>query len=89
MPLCLDCKGPLVAVGQDRKNGKDHADWDGRRYHKKCFKTLVWVRTYFYVPYDDNDAVKELGARFDRRIQKWYSPNNAVCRNLKQAGFIS
>jgi len=33
---CELCEKRLVPIGQSRKNGKDHRDWDSRRFHKKC-----------------------------------------------------
>ena len=35
---CHACARPLQPVGFARKNGKAHADWPTRRYHKKCWK---------------------------------------------------
>ncbi len=44
---CLYCKGPLVPMGNARKNGKSHNDWEKRELHKKCFvqgiKTLQGI----------------------------------------------
>ena len=38
---CIHCRRPLQAVGHARKNGKrTHADWKGRKYHKRCLKLL-------------------------------------------------
>lgn len=36
--VCLACGRHLVPVGRSRMNGKDHNDWEGRQYHKKCWK---------------------------------------------------
>ena len=41
---CEYCDRPLVKIGKARANGKDHIDWDSRRYHKKCFKELQTQR---------------------------------------------
>ena len=41
---CEYCDGPLVKIGKARANGKDHIDWESRRYHKKCFKELQTQR---------------------------------------------
>ena len=41
---CEYCNGPLVKIGKARANGKDHIDWESRRYHKKCFKELQTQR---------------------------------------------
>lgn len=35
---CTKCHGPLVSVGNNRKNGKDHKDWGNRTMHKSCWK---------------------------------------------------
>lgn len=36
--LCLRCNKKLVPIGNARINGKDHNDWNNRKYHKKCWK---------------------------------------------------
>ena len=43
MTNCLKCGKVLKSIGLDRKNGKVsmdkyNADWDTRKYHKKCFR---------------------------------------------------
>jgi hypothetical protein len=38
--LCRVCFRPLVPVGSARANGKAHADWGGRQYHKQCWREL-------------------------------------------------
>ena len=43
MPQCEYCGKALVTIGSDRKNGKPHADWATRKYHKKCWKELQFV----------------------------------------------
>ena len=40
MKKCEYCNGPLVKIGNARANGKNHIDWDSRRYHKRCFKIV-------------------------------------------------
>lgn len=35
---CLDCGKALTKIGNKRKNGKDHDDWNNREYHKQCWK---------------------------------------------------
>jgi hypothetical protein len=35
---CQLCNKGLPTIGNMRMNGKDHNDWDGRQYHKKCWK---------------------------------------------------
>jgi len=39
-PKCEYCNGHLVPVGSARSNGKDHADWNTRKLHKKCWKEM-------------------------------------------------
>ena len=39
--LCLECFRPLVPVGSSRRNGAWHNDWDGRRFHKRCWSQIV------------------------------------------------
>jgi hypothetical protein len=39
---CEICKKPLVAIGNKRKNGANHKDWDTRKMHKQCYKTQLW-----------------------------------------------
>jgi len=36
--FCFDCGGKLVSMGHDRKNGKDHPDWNDRKLHKGCWR---------------------------------------------------
>ena len=38
--MCRVCFRPLVPIGFDRANGKAHADWVGRQYHKQCWREL-------------------------------------------------
>ena len=47
MGSCEKCGKRLPAIGTARKNGKEYAsqtgfnaDWDDRKYHKKCFKEI-------------------------------------------------
>jgi hypothetical protein len=48
MNKCELCKGTLVAISAQRKNGKILQDpkgrvvndWENRKYHKKCWKKL-------------------------------------------------
>jgi hypothetical protein len=35
---CEYCDGHLVVIGNRRKNGAPHRDWDGRTMHKQCWK---------------------------------------------------
>ncbi len=37
---CLHCNKPLVSIGYKRINGKQHNDWDNRKFHKKCSKQM-------------------------------------------------
>ena len=34
--ICRLCGKPLVKIGNARKNGANHIDWNSRKYHKKC-----------------------------------------------------
>ena len=34
---CTICDLPLTAIGNSRKNGKNHDDWESRVFHKKCW----------------------------------------------------
>ena len=38
--LCRVCFHPLVPIGNARANGKPHADWYNRCYHKQCWQDL-------------------------------------------------
>ena len=38
--LCRECFKPLVPVGYARANGSAHADWESRKFHKRCWKEL-------------------------------------------------
>ena len=38
--LCCECFKPLVPVGYGRANGRAHADWESRKFHKRCWKEL-------------------------------------------------
>ena len=38
MPSCIVCEKPLVSIGNKRKNGKSHDDWNTRISHKCCYK---------------------------------------------------
>lgn len=38
---CKLCKQTLVPIGEARKNGKNHAEWYSREYHKKCYKDAM------------------------------------------------
>jgi len=35
--ICVICEKPLVSIGDRRKNGANHKDWDSRKMHKKCY----------------------------------------------------
>jgi hypothetical protein len=37
MSNCELCSKKIVSIGHKRKNGKNHKDWDSRKYHKKCY----------------------------------------------------
>ena len=38
--LCCECFKPLVPVGYARAHGAAHSDWQGRQYHKRCWRDL-------------------------------------------------
>ena len=38
--LCFNCFKVLPAIGRARMNGADHDDWEGRKFHKGCWKLL-------------------------------------------------
>jgi hypothetical protein len=38
--LCFSCFGRLVPTGHARVNGRDHPDWDDRKYHKQCWVAM-------------------------------------------------
>ena len=38
--LCQCCFKKLVPIGNSRANGASHDDWDGRKYHKKCWMEM-------------------------------------------------
>ncbi len=37
---CKFCNETLVSIGNKRKNGANHTDWEGRDLHKKCWKII-------------------------------------------------
>jgi hypothetical protein len=39
--ICSYCKKVLQPIGNKRKNGKLHNDWNTRKLHKKCFKIII------------------------------------------------
>lgn len=41
--LCLSCGKGMAPIGYARANGKCHADWGSREYHKSCWKELQTV----------------------------------------------
>lgn len=43
---CKECGKTLLPIGNARKNGKCHGDWDTREYHKKCFKQIINNRIF-------------------------------------------
>ena len=38
---CQLCGKRLLPIGNNRINGKDHNDWNGRIFHKKCWKEIM------------------------------------------------
>jgi hypothetical protein len=41
---CLYCGKTIVPIGNSRENGALHNDWENRKYHKKCYKEVVWEK---------------------------------------------
>lgn len=41
---CEYCNKKLVPIGNARKNGKYHNDWNTRKYHKKCWITVMEIK---------------------------------------------
>lgn len=37
---CKKCNQSIVPIGNKRKNGTIQIDWNNRKYHKKCWKTI-------------------------------------------------
>lgn len=41
---CIKCNKTLVKIGTSRQNGTyRHNDWEGRKYHKKCYKEIATI----------------------------------------------
>jgi len=38
---CKHCLKSIVAIGDGRKNGKNHNEWKSRKYHKKCYIEIL------------------------------------------------
>ncbi len=38
---CQSCGKRLIPIGNNRINGKNHNDWNGRIFHKKCWKEIM------------------------------------------------
>lgn len=43
---CLKCGKTLKAIGDNRKNGKSHKDWNTRQYHKKCWLDYIIIKDF-------------------------------------------
>lgn len=41
MNCCKYCEKKLVPIGHTRSNGKNHKDWNSRKFHKCCFKIIM------------------------------------------------
>ena len=41
---CLCKIKTLVPIGTSRANGKNHADWNSRSMHKKCYKYFIEMK---------------------------------------------
>lgn len=37
---CKHCNKKLVSIGNKRKNGANHKDWETRSLHKKCYTKI-------------------------------------------------
>lgn len=37
---CEYCQKKIVAIGDSRKNGSKHKDWEKRKLHKTCWKLI-------------------------------------------------
>lgn len=37
---CQECFKWKQPIGSSRRGGKEHDDWDSRKYHKSCFKKI-------------------------------------------------
>jgi len=43
---CSRCQKVLQAIGNSRKNGKKHDDWESRKMHKKCWLIDKKIRLF-------------------------------------------
>ena len=86
---CILCNTALQPIGHARRNGKDHADWATRKYHKECWKRLTPLkhRMYFDIPFDDRELAKSSGAQFDPEVKMWYADYTCVYKSLMSKGF--
>ena len=83
---CEYCGKCLCKIGTDRKNGKgSFKDWNDRKYHKKCFKSINQSRLnifYLHDFKDDNEALKKDLKSFNDYLIKRADKFEAE-RNLK------
>ena len=75
---CLACGKRLRPI---------YDDWNARKYHKQCYKTLTWKDSYMKVQCSDIEraALEALGMRYDPHKELLYSPNTAITRNVMSA----
>ena len=57
---CTRCQKVLQVVGNSRKNGKKHDDWESRKMHKKCWLIDKKIRL-FDIYLRVNEGFKPLG----------------------------
>ena len=58
---CEYCGKCLKAIGHNRKNGRgNYNDWESRKYHKKCYKSISEGRSFIYMCHDNGDDEKLL-----------------------------
>lgn len=63
--MCEYCYKPIVAIKSKRKNGGNGNDWDTRKYHIKCWKSLKDLEAF---KISQELWVKKQGDRLERAI---------------------
>ncbi|ELA09265.1 TraC protein [Moraxella macacae 0408225] len=48
--------------------------WENKNQTKKLNPNTAQDKTYLYVPYEDKDRAKQLGAKWDKEVGSWYAP---------------
>tara|TARA_Y100000114_G_C11688306_1_gene292251 strand:- start:5 stop:229 length:225 start_codon:yes stop_codon:yes gene_type:complete len=65
---CIKCDKVLKSIGNSRKNGKDHDDWNTRQLHKKCWKELKEEQKLLFCIYcNDDEKLLESVKRFKKK----------------------